>query len=650
MPRLALYVIACFFLTAAVGRSADAAVPLEVYGRLPALEDVALSPDGARIAYVRTTQDMRVIAIVSLADQKVMAMLRLKEEKLRNVAWADNNHLMIVTSATSLPIGLRGKDNEWFLLQVYDVVAHQSTQIPNTNRLVLHDMTMMNVISGYPMVRHIEGHTVLFVPGVYLEGRTLRGLFRFDCDTGTQKLISEVLLNTQGWLVDADGKIIAQQEYDQKTQAWHLRIIRDGHLQDTLSGHDPIDVPDILGFGPIADTLLMEMVENDQKLWRLVSLKDGTLGAPMAEGKTLNAPMEDHLTHRMIGGVHIEDDSRYVFFDPNMQAQWDAVTHAFADEHVRLVSTDDAFRKLVVRVDGQKDGLVYELVDLNAHKADVIGDVYEGLAKPLEVRRITYTAADGLQIPAYLTLPHGRAEKTLPFIVLVHGGPAARDTSDFDWWSQTLAEQNYAVLRPNYRGSDLGRQFTAAGFGEWGRKMRTDVSDGVRYLAKAGIVDPARVCIVGASYGGYAALAGVTLEPGVYRCAVSVAGLSDLNRMLAWVNEWSDKRSEQRHNWTQRYWNRFMGVSGPEDPALDTISPIKHLSAVNAPVLLIHGLDDTVVPYEQRSLMFDALKSAKKDVEFVTLQHADHWLSRTETRLQMLQASVAFLRAHNPPD
>jgi dipeptidyl aminopeptidase/acylaminoacyl peptidase len=175
--------------------------------------------------------------------------------------------------------------------------------------------------------------------------------------------------------------------------------------------------------------------------------------------------------------------------------------------------------------------------------------------------------------------------------------------------------------------------------------MQTDLSDGVRYLAKEGIVDPRRVCIVGASYGGYAALAGITLDPGVYQCAVSVAGPSDLKRLLNWVNDnhYTSKNIEQR------YWDRFMGVTGPNDPVLSQISPIDHIEAVNVPVLLIHGRDDTVVPFEQSEVMFTALQRAKKSAELVTLKHEDHWLSRSETRLQMLQATVAFLRAHNPP-
>jgi dipeptidyl aminopeptidase/acylaminoacyl peptidase len=189
----------------------------------------------------------------------------------------------------------------------------------------------------------------------------------------------------------------------------------------------------------------------------------------------------------------------------------------------------------------------------------------------------------------------------------------------------------------------LDSRFMQAGFGEWGRKMQSDLSDGVRYLAREGVVDPKRVCIVGASYGGYAALAGVTLESDVYRCSVSVAGLSDLPRFLKWVGNTKQAISG-------RYWDRFMGATDPHDPALLAISPIEHVNSVAAPILLIHGRDDTVVPYEQSDVMLGALKRAGKSVQLVTMKHEDHWLSRSETRLQMLQATVDFLKANNPPN
>ena len=125
-------------------------------------------------------------------------------------------------------------------------------------------------------------------------------------------------------------------------------------------------------------------------------------------------------------------------------------------------------------------------------------------------------------------------------------------------------------------------------------------------------------------------------------CAVSVAGPSDLKRMVKNVNSYAKS--------TQRYWERFMGATGTGDAILEQISPVKHVDAITVPVMLIHGHDDTVVPYEQSSLMYDAMKHSKKNVEMVELKNEDHWLSRGATRLQMLQSSIAFLRAHNPPD
>jgi dipeptidyl aminopeptidase/acylaminoacyl peptidase len=186
----------------------------------------------------------------------------------------------------------------------------------------------------------------------------------------------------------------------------------------------------------------------------------------------------------------------------------------------------------------------------------------------------------------------------------------------------------------------------AAGYGEWGRKMQTDLSDGVRSLVAQGVVDPRRVCIVGASYGGYAALAGPTLDPGVYRCAASVAGVSDLRRMIAYAAV----RGERGDNATVRYWNRFMGGDGPDDRSLDARSPARMADRADAPILLIHGRDDTVVPLDQSRAMADALRSAGKPYQFVELGGEDHWLSRAETRQRMLREVVGFLETHNPPD
>ncbi len=229
-------------------------------------------------------------------------------------------------------------------------------------------------------------------------------------------------------------------------------------------------------------------------------------------------------------------------------------------------------------------------------------------------------------------------------MVLPHGGPQGHDSVGFDWLAQAFANQGYAVFQPNFRGSDgYGLAFRDAGFGEWGRKMQTDISDGVAALVRQGVIDPKRACIVGASYGGYAALAGVTLQQGLYRCAVSYGGLSDLHYFMD-----TAAPSGRQDTATARYLRKFLGVTSNEDGVLRTLSPARLAKQADAPILLLHGADDSVVPIGQSREMDQALRAAGKPVEFVTLKSEDHWLSRDATRKAFLTAAVAFVEKYNP--
>ena len=628
-------------LACATGITTVRAVPLEIYGRLPGLEEMALSADASKLAFVKQTNDARFLAVVSLPDGKLIGGAPLGEVKLRSLDWADDHHLLIVTSRTDLPLGLIGMRSEWYMLAVYDLDSRKVRTYP---QLEQKDNTM-NVVAGDIMVRHLGPDTVLYIPGIVVLDRTELALFKVNLTKDKQTLVRTGGDSTRGWLVDASGEVVAEESYIEHNQQWELRTRRGGRLERSVAIHEGIDIPSLMGFGPGEDAAMIAMTDNGHRVWKLVSLADGQLGGIMPDSEKLSVRLEDE-TNRMIGGMTHGDDSQYVFFDPAMRSRWASVVDAFPAERVRLVSHSRDLMQFVVLVEGPQHGYSYQLINMNTARLLPLGDVYEGLKQTFEVRPISYAAADGLKIPAYLTLPAGHAPKNLPLIVMPHGGPAARDYKKFDWWAQALASQGYAVLQPNFRGSTVSEEMEAAGFGEWGRKMQTDLSDGVRYLAKEGTIDPARVCIVGASYGGYAALAGVTLDPGVYRCAVSVAGISDLRRMLKWVN---DRDTWGEHS-ARRYWNRFMGIAGYDDPVLDQISPIRHIDKVDVPVMLIHGRDDTVVAYEQSEMMQKALRDANKRVEFITLRKEDHWLSRSETRLQMLQSSIAFLKANNPPD
>jgi dipeptidyl aminopeptidase/acylaminoacyl peptidase len=622
---------------------ADTHAAPESYGRLPNLEDVILSPDGSALAFVKTFGDERSLVVARLGEPHPLGGVQVGDVKLRGVGWMDDGNLLITLSSTSLPpFGFIGAQQEWFQLETYEVAGKALAGVEFN---VPAEHTFNVVYGGTPAVREIGGATELFIPGLYVTDRTLPALFKYAVARHRMTVVSKGTEPWTRWLVDASGQVAVEFSYHDRAKEWELKARKDGRLSLIAKGTAAIDVPTVLGFDASGESVLVRFVENGEPVWKPVSLQDGTLGAPLAKGAAFGRVIKDRKTGRIIGGVRHSDDSHYEFFDAELQAHWNAVLRAFPDERVDLVSHSDDFVRMVVRVFGVKDGFVYALFDWYTHKALILGQVYPGVV-PAEVRRVSYKAADGLAIPAYLTLPRDTTPKNLPLIVMPHGGPQAADTLNFDWWAQALAAQGYAVLQPNYRGSDLSSAFVAAGYGQWGRKMQTDLSDGVRYLVQQGIIDPQRVCIVGASYGGYAALAGVSLDPGVYRCAVAVAGVSDLNGMLKWTNE----RAASSDNWAQRYWDRFMGASGPNDPMLKEISPIEHVNAVTAPVLLIHGRDDTVVPYEQSRAMADALKHAGKSVDLVTLKREDHWLSRSATRQQMLEACVGFLQRNNPAD
>jgi dipeptidyl aminopeptidase/acylaminoacyl peptidase len=364
-----------------------------------------------------------------------------------------------------------------------------------------------------------------------------------------------------------------------------------------------------------------------------------------------------------IGNI-IESDSREtVLFDPHAAAKLRGTERAFPGLFASFISdtadfdrialaapfesASDDFNRIVVSTNGPGDSGTYWIVDIASGSADPIGYPYPDV-KPSDVgpiRMVDWKAADGLAMSGVLSLPPGRDPKNLPLVVLPHGGPEARNYPVFDWWAQAFASRGYAVFQPNFRGSSgYGRAFRDAGFGEWGRKMQSDISDGIAELAREGIVDPKRAYIVGGAYGGYAALAGVTVQHGLYRCAVADAGVSDPAGMLDYAREHDGSLTEMR------YWKSFMGVSTPLESELNAISPLKLAAHADAPILLTHGKDDTVVPISQSYAMQHALQDAGKPVEMVVMPNEDHWLSREETRTLMLKSAVAFVEKYNPHD
>lgn len=625
------------------GATAQAAPPLHAFGQLPGISNIVISPDGTKFAAIVGDESHAEIQLRSLADSALITRTPAKSAKVRSLQWAGPDHLLATLSVTASVFELQGPRREWFIMQDFNLKTR------NWKQLLTNIEGAMNVISGEPTALMLEGKPVLVVPGISFPGGTgVSTLYRINLDSGRAVPLEAGNSNTVDWIIGTGGKAVARADYAEGEGQWRLFTRTEGNWKRGYTEMAPVDRPGLISLGRDSSAILATTRKSGDWTTHEVTIADGVWSdaRPELDGDSI---ITDPATHMLIGSVDFKLDTiDYSFFAEADQKLWRNIAKAFPGGIVTLASWSDDRSVIIVEVEGPTNGDAFFVVDRKAKTAKWLGDRYPGIA-PGDTAAMTafhYKAADGLDIPAYLTLPKGRPAKGLPLVVLAHGGPASRDTPRFNWWAQALASRGYAVLQPQFRGSSgFGAAHLDAGYGQWGRKMQTDLSDGVRQLAKDGTIDPKRVCIVGASYGGYAALAGVTLDPGVYRCASSVAGVADLRRML--TTKITDTGSSK--NATLRYWQRFMGAANPSDPGLDAISPARLASRVKVPVQLIHGKDDTVVLYEQSVLMQKALKAVGADVEMVTLAGEDHWLSRSITRIQMLDAMVGFLEKHNPP-
>lgn len=330
--------------------------------------------------------------------------------------------------------------------------------------------------------------------------------------------------------------------------------------------------------------------------------------------------------HRVIGYAYTEDKRKTVYFDPEFKTISASLSKALP--HLPLVYFVDASadsRKLLVFAGSDSDPGRYYVFDRDKkalNEAMLARPELQGRALA-SVKAVTVTGADGTPIPAYLTLPAGHDAKGLPAVVLPHGGPSARDEWGFDWLAQFLAARGYAVLQPNYRGS--------AGFGDaWlnengYRNWRTSIGDitaSARWLAAQGIADPKRMAIVGASYGGYAALQSAATEPALYRAVIAISPVTDLAMLKL------DSR-----NFTNANLRAKQIGSGPH---IAEGSPLRNAAAITAPVLLIHGDQDANVRIKHSQKMHDALRGAGKQSELVTYKGIDHYFEDSTIRTEML--------------
>ncbi|WP_232494045.1 alpha/beta hydrolase family protein [Novosphingobium kaempferiae] len=619
--------------------------PLDAYGELPRVEDAAIAPDGGSIAsVVQVKGDRRVLVIDK--DDKLIFNASSGASKVRAIEWADSDTILLTNSATVPLYGFttdKAELNGTIILPMKPggeagMVFGKGDKIARTTR-------------GRYGIRTIEGRTVGYFGGIALDNsggeprfvHSRTTLYAVDIKTNRPRLAAPAASegHYRDWLVDASGAASVILDISEESGLWKIYRTKGGEL---VRGIDPTGDVSLICFGKGGSTVIyrIEDAEGNQR-WFEVPLAGGE-AAEIFANVSLDRIFVDRRSGNLIGHRLSDENHTTVMDDRAHQSALTRIFRAFSGREPRLIDWTPEFSKVLLRTSGNNDSGTWYLVDVAQRQANPIGterpDINPEQVGPISL--IPYKAQDGLEMEGVLTLPPGREAKNLPLIMLPHGGPASHDTVSFDWWAQAFASRGYAVFQPNFRGSTGSSDaFRHAGDGEWGRKMQTDISDGLAELVKRGMVDPKRACIVGASYGGYAALAGVTLQQGLYRCAVSVAGVADIKLMYS---------TDLRESGDSKMLSKSLREQLGDPKRYDEVSPRRFGERADAPVLLIHGKDDTVVPYRQSLVMADALKDAGKPYEMVTLPGEDHWLSREETRKRMLAETMRFVQKHNPAD
>jgi dipeptidyl aminopeptidase/acylaminoacyl peptidase len=645
-PLLTLLVLLA--ISPAIAAAAAAPPSAEMFGALPAASDMVMTPNGQRLAWVDASLAKPRVVMFDVAVRKELRILALPERlKVRGILWNDNETLLIRFSETDSARLATQRSREFFIDIAYDASGGDGRLLPSIKSNSVNPLAA--AIAAIVRARPSKPHTVIMATHLCEKRRGGNCLVEVDTNTGEATLIRYGTEHTVGWMVNRDGVPVAREDWDWKLRAYRVYALA-GESARQILRTDDTEPPILAGILPDSSALVLltQNGRSHQAAWALPL--DGSPMRLLAEDPQadITRVYTDIYTGAVLG-VYVSGMKTSVdWTDPEARRRDEVLQSAFPNRTVNIRDWSSDGSRTLAEVESPSSPPIYYLVDFSTHRADIAAESYPWLENaPLgESKEITYKARDGTTIPAYLTMPPGKQSGLVPLVVLPHGGPQERDYPHFDWLVQFLATRGYAVLQPQFRGSTgFGEAFEKAGYRQWGGLMQDDVTDGVQAMITQGIADPHHIAIVGASYGGYAALAGAAFTPTLYSCAASVNGISNLRTLLQESVPTSDLAMGIRLITSSE--NEFKErIGSVSDSTMRTKSPINSIDAIRIPVLVAYSTGDGVVPNEQSERMADALTKAGKSVTVIKLPEEDHWMSRSETRIQLLKALESFLHDH----
>ena len=650
LHRISLIVV--FVLLTLGVRSAAAAPNIDIYAQLPRTQSVRVSPDGIHIAMLAPFRGTKAVFVYDLQDPNANTIIIPTPDKsiVKAVTWASNKHVIMLARIRGKGVGKMKKYSTLYSRWVSTNIETEKSVILLEDK-IKEKRYLVTYGGGYEHDLPNDPDHVLMSFSEYI-GKVVHRHFRVNLDTGKERLKRSNPVNTKNVILSTNGEtVLAREDYSDRNGAYKV-FIGEG-LKEELVYQKKFDksknrttyLANVIN----GKLLFQETEENELTLFTIDPVSKARssyeLDADVPPGYEYG-PIFDPLTNELIGVGYTDDTYKQVYSAEPYKSWHKSIKKALKGQQVTILSRTSDNSMITIFADSPTNAGEYFLYETAKGTISSLGGRYPELA-PSQVAqtiRYDYAARDGLEIPAYLTLPPGKTISSgpMPMVVLPHGGPSARDNADFDFWAQYLAAKGYVVFKPQFRGSTgFGYEFTEAGNGEFGDKMLTDTIDGVKYLIENNIAQADKICVTGASYGGYQALALPMVEPDMFKCALSVNGVSQIRDIL--------KFEEARTGYNSsaiKFWRKIIGDRYDDKDTMLAQSPAVNVDKIKAEIVLVHGTDDMTVPLQQSKVMEKALKKAGKSSKVILLPNDDHNLSLPQSRKKMLEASDALFSKH----
>jgi dipeptidyl aminopeptidase/acylaminoacyl peptidase len=610
--------------------SADAPDSTAVaFGTMPALWNLQISPDGSKMVLLKMhDRDLPVAVVFDFSSARSTIVLASEKDRfdLEWCEWANDERLHC---------GYYAVHREAFLM--YSVTRLVAVNADGSDMKVLMQRRLEKIRTQFQdrvvdWLRDDPEHVLIQNPDQHGSG-----VSRLDIYSGGMETEARTRSYVRQWMTDGRGNLRLRFFFTKQDYRWQYRLagekkwrlLHEWKRSDIDAFYEPE------GFGDDPNRLLVRKLhEGRLALWSedLANARDSKVVFSHPE-VDVGGALRLGKFGRMVAIGYTTDRDHLHFFDEGIERITGRVSPSFPGQEVRVVDESWDRRFYIVHVWSDRNAGTYYRFDAEKNQLVLIAPEYPNLdgVTLSSMKPMHYNARDGASIPGYLTLPVSVPKGGVPAVVLPHGGLRSRDYWGYHWLAQFLSARGYAVLQSNYRGSGgFGDEWSGeGGFRNW-RTVIDDITDGARHLVEAGIADPKRLCIVGWSYGGYAALLSAVEEPALYRCVVSIAGVTDLPKF---IEDYRDFYG----------WRSVREFVGKDLDALEHGSPARRAAEFTAPVLLLHGDEDVDVRIDQSRKMAKALRKKKKDVEFIEYEDVAHAIGRNRYRIDMLDRIGAFL-------